>query len=914
MFNARSIRNKFSEFRALIASVVLDIVCITETWINTEQVDFEGEFNLPGYTLVRKDRVTRKGGGVLIYVRSHLNGLPAPVDSPFELTGVCIKGTLSSLAIYVVYRPPQQNQAFDERLYDTLSALVLEDPIVICGDFNCAVDWDHGGFEGESGRVVDFANDNFLTQMVKQPTRGDNILDLIFASDDDLVRHVEVDECLGRSDHRMVFSSISFQTNPAAAVMKTKLNLRRADFNKFRRLLRELPLETPGSTDAMWTGFRTRFMAVQSDCIPVKRVGGSSKENPKWFSQDIGRAIRRRKELNALQRQTPTDETLRELIAQRRLVKRLVRQAKVAEERRVALACKTNPKEFYQYVSSRKGTKASLGPLKKDDGTVTTSNLEVANEFNNYFARVFTVENVYSPDPVVSYEGDDALTEIRCTAQEVAVKLNSLKVDKSSGPDGYLPKVLKSVAEELSPHFERIFNKSLESGEAPSDMKEANVTAIHKSGSIDRADCYRPISLTSVAGKILEGVIKDRVVEHLERHDLLRDSQHGFRAGRSCLTNLLSFFHHMFACYDRSRAIDLVYLDFQKAFDKVPHRRLLIKVRALGIGGTVAQWIESWLNNRRQRVVANGVASDWVPVTSGVPQGSVLGPLLFLVYINDLDYNLVSKVAKFADDTKLGANAADPEAVRSLQHDLALISEWSATWQMPFNVTKCHVLHVGRNNPKSNYVLCGDPIAERDREKDLGVLVTNDLKFSEQCLTVERKAQKILGYVRRQFTYRNKRTVMALYNALVRPILEYAVQFWSPYLRRDIVRLEKVQARATKLIPEIRHMGYERRLAALNLFSLEKRRLRGQLIEAFKIIRGFNNVNMSDFFTLSLNPTRNHGWKVVVPRFQTTPFREIMTVKLCKTWNNLPERVVNSDSVATFKRRLDRILPGITLD
>ena len=300
----------------------------------------------------------------------------------------------------MVYRPPpppQQNQAFDEQLYGTLSTLVREDPIVICGDFNCAVDWDHGGFEGERGRIVDFANDSFLTQMVHQPTRGDNVLDLIFASDDDLVHQVEVDECLGRGDHRMVFSSIRVRTHPVAAEIRPMLNLRRADFEKFRRLLRELPLETPGTVDRMWTGFRTRFMAVQSECIPVKRVGGTAKENPKWFSREIGRAIRRRKELNALVKRQPTPPLMQELVTQRRIVKRLVRRAKVAEERRVALACKTNPKEFYQYVSSRKGIRANLGPLEKADGSVTTCSVEVANEFNSYFSRVFTVEDALTP-------------------------------------------------------------------------------------------------------------------------------------------------------------------------------------------------------------------------------------------------------------------------------------------------------------------------------------------------------------------------------------------------------------------------------------------------------------------------------------------------------------------------------------
>ena len=233
-----------------------------------------------------------------------------------------------------------------------------------------------------------------------------------------------------------------------------------------------------------------------------------------------------------------------------------------------------------------------------------------------------------------------------------------------------------------------------------------------------------------------------------------------------------------------------------------------------------------------------------------MPQGSVLGPLLFLIYINDLDANLVSRVAKFADDTKLGINAADQDAVRGLQRDLDRIGDWSNTWQMPFNHGKCHVIHAGAWNPGTAYVLQGAPVTGVGEERDLGVLVTADLKFSAQCIAAEKKAQKLLGYIRRQFRYRNAQTVLTMYRALVRPLLEYAVQFWSPTLQQDIKRLEKVQARATKLVPALRNWSYRRRLDHLGLFTLEQRRLRGQLIETYKILRGLSRVDSDLLFTL----------------------------------------------------------------
>ena len=184
---------------------------------------------------------------------------------------------------------------------------------------------------------------------------------------------------------------------------------------------------------------------------------------------------------------------------------------------------------------------------------------------------------------------------------------------------------------------------------------------------------------------------------------------------------------------------------------------------------------------------------------------------------------------------------------------------------MPFNLDKCHALHVGTVNQEENYSLLGSAISSMDRETDLRVVITTDLKSSAQCIAAEQKAQKILGYIKRVFRYRNKQTVLALYRALVRPLLKYGAQFWSPFRGVDVEHLEKVQARATKLVPSICHKGYQKRLADLGLFTLEQRRLRGLLIETFKILRGFSGLDSASVFELSVNRTRNHSYKVVPP-------------------------------------------------
>lgn len=208
----------------------------------------------------------------------------------------------------------------------------------------------------------------------------------------------------------------------------------------------------------------------------------------------------------------------------------------------------------------------------------------------------------------------------------------------------------------------------------------ANVSPIYKKGSKEDPGNYRPISLTSSAGKLVESVIVMYIVEFLEVNNLILDSQHGFRRGRSCLTNLLEFFNDILFQYDRTRAVDVVYLDFKKAFDKVPHKRLMMKLYALGIRGNLHVWIDNWLTGRRQRVVLNGCCSEWQPVTSGVPQGSVLGPILFLIYINDLDLNITSTLMKLADDTKIGNKVDTSQGIQVLQNDLQLLEEWSVKW------------------------------------------------------------------------------------------------------------------------------------------------------------------------------------------------------------------------------------------
>jgi len=285
---------------------------------------------------------------------------------------------------------------------------------------------------------------------------------------------------------------------------------------------------------------------------------------------------------------------------------------------------------------------------------------------------------------------------LKFDVSDVANALDKLRVDKATGPDGLSPWLLKEIKDVISYPLFLMFKKSLSEASIPDDWKCASVTPIFKKGNRNTAENYRPVSLTSQVSRLFERIVRDSMVQFLEENCLIGDSQHGFRKGRSCLTNLLMFFDKITGNLDSGANVDAIFLDFAKAFDKVPHHRLSLKLISHGFTGEIKDWIVEWLRGRRQRVCLRGTVSDWLAVLSGVPQGSVLGPLLFLIFINDLDYGIKNWILKFADDTKIFGKISNVTDTVRLQEDLDRLIEWAEEWQMMFNASKCKVMHFGK--------------------------------------------------------------------------------------------------------------------------------------------------------------------------------------------------------------------------
>ena len=519
---------------------------------------------------------------------------------------------------------------------------------------------------------------------------------------------------------------------------------------------------------------------------------------------------------------------------------------------------------------------------------------------------MFTIENDQFA-PVLDNSPYPDIQPLKFQVNDVAEILLTLEIQKSPEPDNLPPRLLKSAVHEIAPILTLIFNASFQQGELPFDWKQANIVPIFKKGNRAHATNYRPISLTSICCKIMERIIHSHLFSHLESLNILCEQQHGFRPRRSCESQLITTLNDITKTTDSGLQTDIIFLDLSKAFDKVPHYSLCNKLSYYGIRGKTLSWIRNFLINRHQRVVLDGFTSKSHPVNSGVPQGTILAPLLFLCYINDLPSSIQSKIGLYADDTILYSTIHSSSDCITLQKDLDSLMQWATKWKMCFNPEKSeHMKITHKHNPiLFNYTLKNQPIKEVSSSKYLGITITNKLTWSTHINNITNKALSIKAFLQRNLRSCPSHIKLQCYTTMIRPILEYANTVWSPYTKKDISKIERVQRQSARFIMAdySRHSSVTNMLANLNLPSLEYRRMTSSIILFYKIIHNLINIPSSDLMPIT-SSTRGHHQRFQHIYARTSLYSNSFFPRTIRIWNSLPEDTIQQQSLSQFKLKL----------
>ena len=498
------------------------------------------------------------------------------------------------------------------------------------------------------------------------------------------------------------------------------------------------------------------------------------------------------------------------------------------------------------------------------------------------------------------------MPEIDISLNGLLKLLHNLKPGKAAGPDTLKPLLLRELRDEIAPIIKVIFDRSLQTGKLLADWTKANVMPVFRKGDKSLAANYRPISLTCILCKVLEHILASNILKHLDGQGILYDLQHGFREKWSCETQLIMLIEDLARGASVGKQTDIILLDFSKAFDKVNHSKLLWKLHQYGIRGHVLDWVGAFLGSRSQPVVFDGEESESIPVTSGVPQGSVLGPILFLIYINDLPEEVCSQVRLFADDTALYLTLESEDDSSTLLNDLNILSAWETRWDMGFNPSKCQVVHVtGSKKPvKRDYILHGQVLESVTSARYLWVDISGSLSWNPHVDRITGNANRTLGFVRRNIKTKMSKVRETAYHTLVRPQLEYASAVWDPHTKVRTSQIEQVQRRAARWTVS----NYDWQASATQIVqdlgwrTLEQRRANARLCLFYKVVHGLVAVPLPDYIQYSNRISRYR---------HSMTFRQVSTSRdyykysffplAIVQWNALPQSIACLQSLEAFK-------------
>ena len=923
-YNVQSLLNKLEILHAELFE--FEILAFTETWLSpTTLID---DLLLQSYnTPERNDRAGDAHGGVIVYVKE---GIRYKRRKDLEIRGIeCVWIEVANnnkrILFGLFYRAPNSDANYLSSIEDSISLAVdtgIAD-IIITGDFN------FNYLDLQSRRKIDSLCTQFsLFQTINQPTHfteySSSLIDIILVSNkDNLILSGVGDPFLNQQMryHCPIFGILKFSKPKSKSFSRHIWDYNNGDYNLLREKASQMDWESlkDDNIDNYVENLKNAIIAITTECVPNRSIKVKPSDPP-WLTSALKRHIRKRKRAYKKALRSNLDRHWNKFKTLRNEAITMIRDSKQKFFKKIADKLKSDTLSSKDWWATLKtfiipNFKSTIPPLEYN-GRIYTYETDKSNIFNQYFQgqTVLNDANAYLPDlPSPSYTTQ--LNSIILTPFEVESVLQTLKIGKASGPDGISNRILKELSHELSSPYCSLFNQSLRSGIFPSPYKDANVSPVPKKGDLSVVSNYRPISLLNSDAKLFERLVFKHLFNHLQGNNMLSSLQSGFIPGDSTVNQLTYLYHTFCEALDAGKEVRAVFCDISKAFDRVWHAGLVHKLRAAGVTGTLLDWFRNYLSDRRQRVVLPGGSSEWTYIRAGVPQGSILGPLLFLVYINDIVTDIGSNIRLFADDTSLFIIVSDPaSAATCLNSDLEKISRWATTWLVTFNPSKSVAFLISRRLIRPDHpplFMQNVQIEEVDSHKHLGLHLSQDCTWHKQIDYIKEKAWFRINVMRKLKFKLDRKSLETIYIAFIRPILEYADVIWDNCSQYEKDELEKIQTEAARIAT-----GATKLISLSNLYkeicweTLQQRRHNHKLILFYKMVNNLAPTYLSSLLpqqvsTVSRYNLRNSNDLQTI-RTNTSLYYNSFLPSTLREWNKLPTEIRQLPTLNSFKYSLSQ--------
>ena len=903
-----------------------DVLVFSESWLKPETRDenITIENFLPPF---RADRCDRPGGGVVVYVR---DSFFCKRRSDLELQGleavwVEIRVKSRNILIGGFYRPPNSNTGYFELINESIDRAYNTNivDIIILGDFNFNMSVNN------KNKMTELLQEFNLKQLITEPTHftenSSSLIDLILVrNNSNILSSGVIDPFIPDQTryHCPIIVLLKF-LRPSTKTFKRRIwNYKMADFDKYRVVLSEYNLlgrlEQTNNIDENAQHITEALLLAAESTIPNKTVTIRPSTHP-WITSHIRQLIRKRKHTFKQFKRTSDNHYWDKYKCIRNKIVSDIRKSKndYFDKLSALLSTETtNGKLFWK-------TSKQLLNVEKSSSSIPTLVLnneyaeddnQKANMLNTYFTSQAVVTDDCRPLPEL-LPTQSMLTHILVSSQDVSDVLRNLDINKACGPDLISPHLLKESAGVLARPLSILFNRSLEQGYFPTVWKQGNVCPLYKKDDKSLPSNYRPITLLSILGKTMERCVHKYLYNYVIANQILTPFQSGFVQGDSTTNQLIHTYHTFCEAVDNGKEIRTVFCDISKAFDRVWHRGLLYKLLGIGCSDKILQWFSSYLSGRKQRVVYNGQASDWTSVQAGVPQGSILGPILFLLYINDIVNDIGCPIRLFADDTSLYIVVDSPiSAANFLNSNLRTISNWAAAWLVDFNASKTVSMIISRKaNPPQHPPLFMDDVilTESDTHKHLGITFSASCTWSNHIQNITRKAMTRLNLMR-TLKFKVSRTALErIYISFIRPLLEYSDSVWDNCSNEAKKQLDSIHIEAARIITGATKLcSINKLFVDIGWDSLQNRRNKHKLVIFYKIMNGLTPDYLSGCVPPLVQDTTTYNLRnsndIQSLHANTNLFYNSFFPSTIRAWNSLPEDIKQATSVASFKYRLNK--------